>query len=89
MSTINKETFNKIFNNREDILAMMASSLTRKNINIFKNNITCDLDNRNNKQYIIWMPEDNIIKIKNTKNDKIITVNLNNKNMWYFIHFLP
>ena len=56
MSTINKETFNKIFNNKEDILAMMASSLTRKNINIFKNNITCDLDNKNNKQYIIWMP---------------------------------
>ena len=81
MSTINKETFNKIFNNKEDILAMMASSLTRKNINIFKNNITCDPDNKNNKQYIIWMPEDNIIKIKNTKNDKIITVDLNNKNM--------
>jgi hypothetical protein len=28
------------------------------------------------------MPEDNVLKIKNIKNNEILTINLNKKKMW-------
>ncbi|MBQ6494871.1 MAG: hypothetical protein IJI49_02590 [Bacilli bacterium] len=74
--TINSDNFETIFINKEDILSEMASSLTKENINIYINNITSNKNNPNKLKYIITMPKDNIIVIKNTKNNKERIINL-------------
>lgn len=75
-SIINKDTFEKIFCNQEELLARMASSLTRLDYDIFNNNITCNLDNLKKVDYIISMPDDDIIKIINVKTNEKIIINL-------------
>lgn len=72
---INSSTFNEIFKNDPETLAMIAASLTKEDITFFKNNITCNPNNPNNVDYLINMPNDYEIKITNTKNNKIITIN--------------
>ena len=74
--TINSDTFSKIFADKEDLLANMATSLTRLSYSTFKNNITCNLSNPNNLDYIISMPDDNTIKLINTKTNKKIIYKL-------------
>ena len=74
--TINKNTFNKIFINKEDLLAQMISSLTRINIKEFKNNITSNINNPKNYKYIVTMKDNNTFKLINTKTNKIKKINL-------------
>ncbi len=75
--TINSDTFSKIFKNKKDLLAQLASSLTHKNINTYLNNITTDITNKEKLKYIITMPNDNTIIITNTINNKETIINLN------------
>lgn len=70
-STINSNTFLNIFKDKEDLLARLASSLTRNDYEIFKNNITSDDNNPKKFEYIIKMPNDNTIKLINTKTKEI------------------
>ncbi len=72
--TINSDTFNEIFKDNEEILVDMAASLTRNKKSKFKNKITCNKNNPKNLRYIITMPSDEIIEIKDTldKNNMII-----------------
>lgn len=74
--TINSDTFSKIFAKKGDLLANMASSLTRLNYDTFKNNITCNINNPDKLDYIIIMPDDNTIKLINTKTNKKIIYKL-------------
>ena len=60
-----------IFKDKEDLLARLASSLTRNDYEIFKNNITSDDNNPKKFEYIIKMPNDNTIKLINTKTKEI------------------
>lgn len=76
-SIINSDTFQKIFINKEDLLASMVSSLTEIDYKMLKNNITCDSKNPNKFNYVIRMPKDYILEILNTKNKKKIIINLN------------
>ncbi len=72
--TINSDTFEKIFINKEKDLELMASSLTKENINKYKNNIT---SNPNHKlKYLITMPNDNTLTITNTETNEKININL-------------
>lgn len=77
--TINSDSFQTIFKNKPTLLAQLASSLTHKNINIYLNNITADINNEDKLQYIVTMPKDKIILIKDTYNNKDITINLKKK----------
>ena len=77
--TINSDSFQTIFKNQPTLLAQLASSLTHKNINIYLNNITADINNEDKLQYIVTMPKDKIILIKDTYNNKEITINLKKK----------
>ena len=77
--TINSDSFQTIFKNKPTLLAQLASSLTHKNINIYLNNITADINNEDKLQYIVTMPKDKIILIKDTYNNKEITINLKKK----------
>ena len=77
--TINSDSFQTIFKNKPNLLAQLASSLTRKDINIYLNNITADINNKDKLQYIVTMPKDKIILIKDTYNNKEITINLKKK----------
>jgi predicted methyltransferase len=80
-ATINSNTFYDIFKDKDDILEMMVTSLSNINIKKVKNNITCNINNPKKLDYVIWMPEDNVLKIKNIKNNEILTINLNKKKM--------
>lgn len=77
--TINSDSFQTIFKNKPTLLAQLASSLTHKDINIYLNNITADINNEDKLQYIVTMPKDKIILIKDTYNNKEITINLKKK----------
>lgn len=77
--TINSDSFQTIFKNKPTLLAQLASSLTHKDINIYLNNITADINNEDKLQYIVTMPKDKIIIIKDTYNNKEITINLKKK----------
>ena len=77
--TINSDSFQTIFKNQPTLLAQLASSLTHKDINIYLNNITADINNEDKLQYIVTMPKDKIILIKDTYNNKDITINLKKK----------
>ena len=77
--TINSDSFQTIFKNQPTLLAQLASSLTHKDINIYLNNITANINNDNKLQYIVTMPKDKIILIKDTYNNKEITINLKKK----------
>ena len=55
---------------KEDLLEELASSLTREDIKLFRNNITCNISNPNNMDYVISMPDNNTIKIVNVKLNK-------------------
>ena len=77
--TINSDSFQTIFKNKPTLLAQLASSLTHKDINIYLNNITTDINNNDKLQYIVTMPKDKIIIIKDTYNNKDITINLKKK----------
>lgn len=72
---INSSTFKKIFKDNEELLAMMASSLTQTDLEKFQNNITCNEDNPNNCDYLIDMPDDNTITIINRKTNEVIIIN--------------
>jgi predicted methyltransferase len=80
-ATINSNTFYDIFKDKDDVLEMMVTSLSNINIKKVKNNITCNINNPKKLDYVIWMPEDNVLKIKNIKNNEILTINLNKKKM--------
>lgn len=67
-ATINSKTFAYIFQDHEELLAKLASSLTRDDYKVFSNNITSDPLNPKKLKYVIKMPDDNTIKIINTKN---------------------
>lgn len=73
---INSDSFKKIFDNKETLLAQMASSLTKIEYNNFKDNITCNIKNPYNLDYIISMPDDDTIKIVNTKTREKFIINL-------------
>ena len=75
-SIINSDTFEKIFKDNEDILANMAASLTKNKINKYKNNITSNKNNPKELRYIITMPNDELIEIKDTYTKKNIIINL-------------
>ena len=77
--TINSDSFQTIFKNKPTLLAQLASSLTHKDINIYLNNITADTNNEDKLQYIVTMPKDKIIIIKDTYNNKEMTINLKKK----------
>ena len=77
--TINSDSFQTIFKNKPILLAELASSLTHKDKNIYLNNITTDINNNDKLQYIVTMPKDKIIIIKDTYNNKDITINLKKK----------
>lgn len=77
--TINSDSFQTIFKNQPTLLAQLASSLTHKDINIYLNNITANINNDNKLQYIVTMPKDKIILIKDTYNNKEMTINLKKK----------
>ena len=77
--TINSDSFQTIFKNQPTLLAQLASSLTHKDINIYLNNITADTNNEDKLQYIVTMPKDKIIIIKDTYNNKEMTINLKKK----------
>ncbi len=77
--TINSDSFQTIFKNKPILLAELASSLTHKDKNIYLNNITTDINNNDKLQYIVTMPKDKIIIIKDTYNNKNITINLKKK----------
>ena len=70
-ATINNKTFSIIFSDKEELLEELASSLTRENRKLFKNNITCNVNNPENKDYIISMPDNNTIKIVNVKINEV------------------
>ena len=70
---INSDTFENIFKDKED----MARSLTRNHKNKYKNKITSDKNNPNNLRYIISMPNDYTIIIKDTKNNNNTIISLN------------
>ena len=69
-ATINASTFSKIFSERTDVLEMLAASFMKMDRQIFKNNITCSLDEVDKCDYFISMPDDDVIKIKNIKTSK-------------------
>ncbi len=77
--TINSDSFQTIFKNKPNLLAQLASSLTHKDINIYLNNITANINNDDKLQYVVTMPKDKIILIKDTYNNKEITINLKKK----------
>ena len=77
--TINSDSFQTIFKNKPILLAELASSLTHKDKNIYLNNITTDINNNDKLQYIVTMPKDKIIIIKDKYNNKNITINLKKK----------
>ena len=70
-ATINSNTFITFFKNREDLLARLAASLTRCDYKIFANNITSDPLNEKKVEYVMKMPDDNTIKLINTKNKDV------------------
>lgn len=70
-ATINSNTFITFFKDREDLLARLAASLTRCDYKIFANNITSDPLNKKNVEYVMKMPDDNTIKLINTKNKDV------------------
>lgn len=78
---INSDTFYEIFKDKEEVLAMMVASLTRIDRDKLENNITSDINNPKKLDYVVWMPEDYILKIKNFKSNDIITIDLNDKKM--------
>lgn len=71
---INSSTFSNLFKDDLDFIALMASSLTRKDINIFKDNITVDPNNCNNVDYLIEMPNDYELRLTNVKTDEVIII---------------
>ena len=75
--TINSDTFENIFKNKEELLEDMVKSLTRENNNKFKNRITSDKNNPNNLRYIISMIDDNTINIIDTKTNNNTIIHLN------------
>ena len=70
-ATINSNTFITFFKDREDLLARLAASLTRCDYKIFANNITSDPLNEKKVEYVMKMPDDNTIKLINTKNKDV------------------
>ena len=70
-ATINSNTFITFFKDREDLLARLAASLTRCDYKIFANNITNDPLNEKKVEYVMKMPDDNTIKLINTKNKDV------------------
>lgn len=70
-ATINSSTFITFFKDREDLLARLAASLTRCDYKIFANNITSDPLNEKKVGYVMKMPDDNTIKLINTKNKDV------------------
>lgn len=70
-ATINSSTFITFFKDREDLLARLAASLTRCDYKIFANNITSDPLNEKKVEYVMKMPDDNTIKLINTKNKDV------------------
>ena len=72
---INSSTFSELFKNDIEFLAMMAASLTKKDINIFRDNITCDSSNPDNVDYLIEMPNDYEVKLTNLKTNEVIIIN--------------
>lgn len=73
---INSDTFDNIFKNKENLLAEMAASLTKEKKNKYQNQITSNKKNPKNLRYIITMPDDETVKIKDTHNKKNIIINL-------------
>ena len=72
---INSDTFEKIFEDKEDILADMAAPLTRNKKSKFKNKITSNKNNPTKLTYIITMSNDERIEIKDTySKDNIIII---------------
>lgn len=72
---INSDTFEKIFEDKEDILADMAAALTRNKKIKFKNKITCNKNNPKKLRYIITMSNDKRIEIKDTySKDNIVII---------------
>ena len=75
-ATINSDTFEKIFNNKENLLSEMATSLTKEKTNIYQNQITSNKNNPQKLRYIITMPNDETIIIKDTYKKENIIINL-------------
>ena len=75
-ATINSDTFEKVFKDKEELLGQMISSLTRLDYNKFKNNITCNKKNISKVDYFVEMQNDNVIVVTNTKTKEIIVINL-------------
>ena len=75
-ATINSNTFEKIFNNKENLLSEMATSLTKEKTNIYQNQITSNKNNPKKLRYIITMPNDETIIIKDTYKKENIIINL-------------
>ena len=72
---INSDTFEKIFKDKEDILADMAAALTRNKKSKFKNKINCKKNNPKKLRYIITMSNDERIEIKDTySKDNIVII---------------